>query len=227
MTRMRQFNATFMVSAVICGAACERVFSQEVGDLALQIGITPEGLAAAGLSSTDAESALTLLAAEQGAIDALGGTVVDAEQSALEITDLEMALWRDPDNANLKQHYDDRVADLAAANQSIQKVRATLFEAGTGELSAEAATTLITVQTYCGSGISPEYCTTFRTAEEWRALCDALAAEQRALRTDVAIDERSADLLLDVRSEPQTASAIINLTQDLDEIQQVFEESGE
>ncbi len=176
------------------------------------VGLSPDVLCAAGLTSQQAASvvgnAMAHLAehGEDLALAIAAHTTAKAEVERLErVTVLGMASQQE-------------AADLAAARQSLvgatsamTSARAALFDAATQGLSASTKALIQRFHAHRGRDVHMKYLGADRSEAEWRALREALANVSIAARRNEAVDSVSASIVAAEDSTEETIRASASL----------------
>ena len=90
----------------------------------------------------------------------------------------------------------------------------------------QRAQRLITWRNGATQRVQPEFRVKVRTKQQWKAITRALRAEGRAARLGEGLDQRHAQLLADVRSEPEVAEAALRLEANLQIMKALFAQFG-
>jgi len=204
----------------------QQVTTQQLQLALHRVGLTPETLTAAGVSS--AEQVSTIVNAVKSELVSAPVSLLDAEASVgvkrQAIRDFERQIQAGEGSPQTVTALAEARTTLATATSARDAMLEGLFNAGTFTLSAQQRQTLSTIRTNARSWSMPtEFLCVNRSESAWVQLSAALAHERIALKRNTAIDAGVQSTLNEARSAPAVAAAASNLTTHLASVRQAWQ----
>ncbi len=221
----------FVLAAVASSMAVNMMWSstasaQGIGAFTAELGITPESMVIARFQPAAAATVLSRFQSAEPLRQTLASQRLLADAAGVQISRLAEALFVDSGNAQLAAQYQVAVDQLDSIREQFNQVRSQLFDLTMAGVPEQQAQRLITWRNGATQRVEPEFRVRVRTEEQWKAITRALRAEGRAARLGEDLDQRHAQLLTAVRSEPQVAEAALRLEANLQIMKALFAQFG-
>lgn len=192
-------------------------------ELAAEIGITPQSMVVADVVS-HTPTVLSRFGTADAIVNDLAQTRALMHVAAAEVTDLSEQVVDDPNNAELVAAYEQAVAELQYQRDQLSVLQSGLFDHVTDDLSDEAVDRLLAWKQSSSYRVAPEFRVLEFSPDDWTLIEKAQRAEARATRRGETIDDAYADLLANLRSNPDVIAAAQRLETTLTSVEQVFDE---
>ncbi len=189
---------------------------------ALAVGLSPEPMAAAGMTNAQCGALLTGLTQAQNLRNELDSAMAATHAKVVLYGIAEAKLREDPTNATSRAAVEATRLQVAQARQTAQIALAALRSQVILALPQAVAETLVRVQKHSALRLPAAYIAVDRPALALRKLELALNAEARALGEGQTVSAEVASLLTAVRSESAFVAAQSNSGLWLPAIQQTF-----
>lgn len=191
-------------------------------ECSLGIGVTPEALIVAEVSSAEAAQILARLADASELTSILAAARVSFDAASSQCTIAAEALAQNPTDPAIVEASAAAVSARAAAATAVSSAKDALFAAATQDIAAAKSAALAMFGAAATKRVPDEFRATARSDEQWTAIERALRAESRALREGSSLGESNATLLAEVRSETAVAAAKARLDSELTAMNAVF-----
>lgn len=211
-------SLAFLAIATSC------VHAQSVTDAAAQIGVTPEALVIADVSTQEAEVILTHLASATDELTALAAADATLTQRTNDVSVLRASVQANPGDSELEQQLASALQLLATAREAMEDAQADLALIAFEGLGGMDVQRIVAFADSTGCRVPPWFRVDERTDVQWRQIERALLAEARSERLGTEMPSAYASLLADIRSDPDVAAAKVRYEMYLTSMQQVFEE---
>ncbi len=226
--RNRFASATLIVvgcSTLVCSAA--RADPVPTTLAANEVGLTAESLTVAGLTPTDATVILTRVDSAAPLRTALA-TANDTLHAAADLVSaLRTQLVSGDYDQGVPAAYDQALIDMSAARLAVEQARASLRDEALDGYSADAVEAVETWWVASAFRVEPAMRAMDQASDEWAEVERALRREARALRRGEELDPETAQLLANVRSDPDVQQAQTWLTLNGATIEAVFDQIGD
>lgn len=201
------------LSGLPSGRAAMTPTAQHIEVALMEVGLSPETLAAAGLT---APAVTTLIgnavehldehfSALQDARSALGSARADHDR-------LQRLVQSGTASAQDLTAFASAKTALSQAQAALDAQRASLSTAATANLSQPQRAVLAAIAANARWDLPTPYLVSQRTQPQWVAIRDALANERIAAKLSEEPNPNAASLLLSIRAEQATATAMTNLS---------------
>jgi hypothetical protein len=190
--------------------------------LAIQVGLTPEALAASSVTSAEAGALLARLDAATEQVAAFNAATLSLDTAINNLLAMDQILIADPDDEETATARDA----LATLRAQASSAKSALIAAGLQGLQAEAKSRVERFMAAAGSTLPAALKVCPLSVPERRALEAALTAEQRADRLDLTLPSGTVSVLSACRSHADVVAAGISLSANLATIQAVYAIEG-
>lgn len=216
-------GSVFSVAALTAAGTAERparsgmVPPHEIAATLTLAGISPESLAAAGVSPLEC----------QGLFDAANAYALGADRLAIlreaigELNRAKEQVVRPP--ANIRDIPPDQRVSVAQRQAAVEVLIAQAFDAVTGQLTEGQTARLRSLRANARWSIPTPYLVTERSRAQWLELRSALDARALAERRSAEIDPHSAQVLAAADADAATAAARLDLAANREAIQALWD----
>lgn len=214
--------AAFMCSVSAMAWTAAPCTAQSTASLAVEIGVSPEGLVVAGIGTQ--EVAMMLLRM-QDATTERGHLIVAHEevQAAIaQVTLLTQLLWSDPENLVLAEDLEDAEDALDMSRAWLLDCQEELRDVAFDGVEPSELEMISLFHANQARRVPSAFRVLSRSVAEWEAIEIALQVEARATRRSEPVPPEAADLLAAWRIDSDVVQAQDRLNEDLLAMQQVF-----
>ncbi|MCC6678249.1 MAG: hypothetical protein IT436_14000 [Phycisphaerales bacterium] len=190
--------------------------------LAVQVGLTPESLAAAGLDAMQATALLSRMDDATEAVGAFGGAAAGLDAAINELIAMDRVLATNPDDEETATARNALSETLPGLQSQVASAKSALIFIGLQGLDSESQSRLERFMSAAGSTLPASMRVYPLTAIERRALEAALTAERRASQGGTTVDSSVASMLTACRSHPDVVAAMVGLSSNLAAIEAVY-----
>lgn len=193
--------------------------------IAADLGVVPEALVIAGITSANEINAIFQSLDEatelrQAYIDAR----LAIDEAAETMSALSAFLRMNPQDSELIAQYESAAAAKLNAEQSFASTREALESAAFDGFSGQAITAIQTWRASAHRRVPPEFRVLQRTDEQWKAIEAAVRAQQRSAQFGTSLHPDHADLLVDIAAETAVIDAANNLATYLSFVQSAVQQ---
>lgn len=210
-------GCAYLTMSVSRVGEAQQIDPSKVSPLLLRTGLTPDTLAAAGLTDEEVQAVITMMSL-RSVDESVHGDIQAATR------DLAAARRRaiTPPGPSDAQSGDEPVVTPGAAEAHLARLLSASRDAATGVLPVDKAQTLRTIAGNLNRGLPAPYLVRDRTEQSWLELRNALAARRIAERNGTQIPERFRDTLLVVEAESEIGAAMIEHTARLQSVRNTW-----
>lgn len=190
--------------------------------LAVQVGLTPECLAASGLDAAQATALLSRMDAATEAVGAFSGATAALDSAINELVAMDQQLVANPNDEETASARDALSETLPALRSQAASAKNALIFAALQNLSSESQSRLERFMIAAGSTLPASMRVYPMTGPDRRTLEAALTAERRASQSGSTVDSSIASALTACRSHSDVVAATVGLSSNLAAIEAVY-----
>lgn len=214
----------FASQAVFIGASAALAEATPLAPalLAARAGITPETLAIAGFSATEAGTILTRLQNLTPLREDFAESADATDEASRSFSSCAERLRRGACSQENVEAYSDAADAFSGGAADLETRLDFFFAVALNGFDIEAVELVALAGGQLGRRVPSEFLALERSDLQWRAIEEALVAERRAERLGQELPGGQATLLSDIRTDPAVMDAAANLAGALSEIRDRF-----